>query len=94
VKKKNASNTVGALAKALLSKWKKDCESSNSSNGVEEVVKKVVDKPTTAAPPAPAKSPRNNNEDEEFVDDSHYDKLSTIRKKVLSTAINYRRNIV
>jgi hypothetical protein len=83
VKKKHATNNVGVLAKALLSKWKKDCESTSASNGVEEVVKKVVDKPAAAVAQAPAKSPRNSNEDEEFVDESHYDKLSAIRKKVM-----------
>jgi hypothetical protein len=88
IKKKHASDDVGTMTKALLSKWKKDCEANTSSEDVEKKPKlSSVPKVDTTGESAssssvPAKSPRSN-EEEEFLDDTLYDKLTAIRRKVL-----------
>jgi hypothetical protein len=90
IKKKHASDDVGTMTKALLSKWKKDCEANTSSEDVEKKPKlSSVPKVDTTGESAssisvPAKSPRSN-EEEEFLDDTLYDKLTAIRRKVLQT---------
>lgn len=86
IKKKYVNNDVGSMAKVLLSKWKKDLEANTSSDDLGK--KANTPKVDTAADKTnndkgSAKSPRNSNNEEEFVDDSHYDRLPPIRRKVL-----------
>lgn len=87
IKKKYANNDVGNMTKVLLSKWKKDLEANTSSDDAGK--KASAPKVDTAAEKTSkdticAKSPRNN-EEEEFVDDSHFDRLPPIRRKVQPT---------
>jgi hypothetical protein len=87
IKKKHASDDIGAMTKALLSKWKKDCEANTSSEDVEKkpklssVPKVDTTRESASSSSVPAKSPRSN-EEEEFLDDTLYDKLTAIRRKV------------
>lgn len=96
VKKKNDGNDIGAQTKLLLSKWKKDIETAESSagNGETKSAAKSLE-PLKTKPAAYGStektvqpSPRGNDE-EEFVDDSHYDILSPIRKKVYCFSVQY-----
>jgi len=49
VKKKHGANDVGALTKALLSKWKKDCEAP-AAEGANSAASKVKAEPAAAKP--------------------------------------------
>lgn len=92
VKKKNEGNEIGNKTKQLLSKWKKDIEAAESNVSGSNVP--AVNKTIKTLEPIKTKqasygstektiqpSPRGKD-DEDVVDDSHYDMLSPIRKKV------------
>ena len=57
VKKKHATNEVGALTKALLSKWKKDCEPP-AAEGASSAATKVKAEPVATKAKAEAVSDR------------------------------------
>lgn len=91
VKKKHSADDVGVQTKALLSKWKKDCESVDDSKLKSEPVtpKESTSAKTVTSPPkawgglvSKDTSVANKKEDEDVVDESHYNALSTQRRQV------------
>lgn len=96
LKKKYASTEVGAVTKALLSKWKKDCEAGPSSDDADKksaaaqpikIDTQPIDKAENSSKDT-TKSPRNSHEEDELIDESHYEKLSSIRRKVRDRSFN------
>lgn len=83
VKKSYANTEAGLQVKALLSKWRKDCDSTKNSvqndpKKIPKEDKKVVEKEVDDA-----------DDEDQDLDESHYDQLEPMRKKMMDLFVEH-----
>ena len=82
VKKNHTDDDAGQQARALLAKWKKDCEPKEEEKKPAPPVVKATAESVTSVPVIKRSESTQSKQDDDLLDESHYDALGPIRKKV------------